>query len=216
MHASSVANCRKPAFSTAGRARNTAARFKVGPFSFGTTSTVTKAEQREIAKQELFEKIAPLSRGATATEADKAEVDDLASKLEGLNPTPRPLASSLINGSWELLYTTSASILGLSKPPFLRPSGKIFQVIDAPNLKARNIETAPLYNQVSANLISIDDETVAVLFEEFRIFNLIPVKAPASARGELSVTYLDEELRISRGDKGNLFILTMDDRAKRP
>lgn len=27
--------------------------------------------------------------------------------------------------------------------------------------------------------------------------------------GELAVTYLDEELRVSRGDKGNLFVLRM-------
>lgn len=37
--------------------------------------------------------------------------------------------------------------------------------------------------------------------------------APPHARptpGELEVTYLDDQLRISRGDKGNLFILTQD------
>lgn len=39
----------------------------------------------------------------------------------------------------------------------------------------------------------------------------IPVKAPNTARGELETTYLDEDLRISRGDKGNLFILKMVD-----
>jgi hypothetical protein len=69
----------------------------------------------------------------------------------------------------------------------------------------------------------------------------IPIKAPDSARGELEITYVDEELRLvvndsfhfhvlstkypkrlnietmlffcrlSRGDKGNLFILKMFD-----
>lgn len=34
--------------------------------------------------------------------------------------------------------------------------------------------------------------------------------------GELAVTYLDEEMRISRGDKGNLFVLLMDDPDDRP
>jgi hypothetical protein len=43
----------------------------------------------------------------------------------------------------------------------------------------------------------------------FKIFGLIPVNAPPSARGELAVTYLDEDLRVSRGDKGNLFVLTV-------
>lgn len=34
--------------------------------------------------------------------------------------------------------------------------------------------------------------------------------------GELAVTYLDEDMRISRGDKGNLFVLLMDDPDDRP
>lgn len=30
------------------------------------------------------------------------------------------------------------------------------------------------------------------------------------------MTYLDEEMRISRGDKGNLFVLLMNDRDEKP
>ena len=48
------------------------------------------------------------------------------------------------------------------------------------------------------------------------LLQLIPVKAPPSAAGELDITYLDDSLRISRGDKGTLFILTMADRQQRP
>ena len=40
---------------------------------------------------------------------------------------------------------------------------------------------------------------------------LIRVTAPDSAKGKLDTTFLDEELRISRGDKGNLFILRQRD-----
>lgn len=63
--------------------------------------------------------------------------------------------------------------------------------------------------QVSAKLEPVSQNKLAVQFQEFRIFNLIPIKAPPSARGELAITYVDEDLRISRGDKGNLFVLTM-------
>ena len=58
--------------------------------------------------------------------------------------------------------------------------------------------------------------TPQVQFKEFKILGLIPVKAPASAAGALEVTYLDEQLRVSRGDKGNLFILSMQDRRVKP
>jgi hypothetical protein len=55
-----------------------------------------------------------------------------------------------------------------------------------------------------------------VQFKQFRIGGLIPVTAPESAKGKLDTTYLDEELRVSRGDKGNLFILRQKDPNARP
>lgn len=58
-----------------------------------------------------------------------SKVDELARELERINPTKNVLASPLINAKWELLYTTSSSILGTSRPPFLRPQGKIYQTI---------------------------------------------------------------------------------------
>lgn len=41
---------------------------------------------------------------------------------------------------------------------------------------------------------------------------------PTPPPGELDITYLDEELRISRGNRGNLFVLRMDpkDRSIKP
>jgi hypothetical protein len=54
----------------------------------------------------------------------------------------------LVSGKWELLYTTSASILRTSQPALLQPSGPIYQIIDAEALKAQNLESAPLFNQV--------------------------------------------------------------------
>lgn len=116
-------------------------------------------------------------------------------------PSPSPpthCAAELLNGQWELLYTTSDSILGASKPAFLRPSGPIYQVLDGDTLTARNKESFPLFNQVFAELIPQSSSKVTVQFKEFKLLGLVPVKAPASATGELEVTYLDEDLRVSR------------------
>lgn len=57
------------------------------------------------------------------------QVEQLVKQLEAINPNKGTLSSPLINARWKLLYTTSASILGTSKPPFLRPQGPIYQTI---------------------------------------------------------------------------------------
>ncbi|XP_010926448.1 probable plastid-lipid-associated protein 4, chloroplastic [Elaeis guineensis] len=170
-----------------------------------------KGKSREALKDELFEAIAPLDRGAEASPEDQERVDQIARELEAVNSVKEPLKSDLLNGKWELLYTTSRSILQTQRPKFLRPNGKIYQAINVDTLRAQNMETWPYFNQVTANLVPLNARRVAVRFDTFKIFGLIPIKAPGRGRGELEITYLDEEIRISRGDKGNLFILKMVD-----
>ncbi|CAN0906676.1 Probable plastid-lipid-associated protein 4, chloroplastic [Linum grandiflorum] len=163
-----------------------------------------------ILKAELLQAIALLDRGADASPDDQKIVDQIARKLESANPTKEPLKSDLLNGKWELIYTTSQSILQTQRPKLLR-SRTNYQAINADTLRAQNMESWPFFNQVTADLTPLNARKVAVKFDYFKILGLIPVKAPERARGELEITYLDEELRVSRGDKGNLFILKMLD-----
>ena len=62
-----------------------------------------------------------------------------------LHTPPAPLMpqADLLSGQWELLYTTSGSILGATRPALLRPWGPTYQVIDTAALTARNKEGAP-------------------------------------------------------------------------
>lgn len=168
------------------------------------------------AKAELLNAIKPLQRGVTASPEDRLRIDKLVQGLEKQNPNKNSLAAPEINGKWELLYTTSDAILGSSKPPFLRPFGPIYQYIDAPNLKAANKESFPFFNQVYAELKAETKSRVGVQFKQFRIFGLIPITAPESAKGKLDTTFVDSTLRISRGDKGNLFVLIQRDPKGRP
>ncbi|KAJ4823280.1 hypothetical protein Tsubulata_028457 [Turnera subulata] len=172
---------------------------------------VKKDEGIEALKEELFEMIAPLDRGAEATPQDQERVDKIARKLEAVNKIKEPLKSNLLNGKWELMYTTSQSVLQTKRPKILRPNGKIYQAINVDTLRAQNLETWPFYNQVTANLVPLNARRVAVKFDFFRIAGLIPIASPGSGRGQLEITYLDEDLRISRGNEGNLFILKMVD-----
>ncbi|EEF33764.1 probable plastid-lipid-associated protein 4, chloroplastic [Ricinus communis] len=169
-----------------------------------------KKKDANVLKEELLDAIASLDRGAEATPEDQQRVDEIARQLEAVNPTKQPLKSDLINGKWELIYTTSQSILQTQRPKFLR-SKTNYQAINVDTLRAQNMESWPFFNQVTADLTPLNAKKVAVKFDTFKIASLIPVKAPGSARGELETTYLDEELRISRGDKGNLFVLKMID-----
>lgn len=171
---------------------------------------------RNAKKAELLDLIRPVQRGVIATDDDKAAIDKAACQLEKLNPTPNCLTSELLNGKWELLYTTSESILKSKNPPFLRPWGAIYQLLDNTTLTARNVETAPFFNQVFAELTPKSKNAVVVQFKQFKLFGLVPITAPPTARGELTITYLDDDLRVSRGDKGNLFVLRMVDRKAKP
>lgn len=169
-----------------------------------------KTEDPTPTKQELLEAIAPLDRGAEATPEDQQIIDQIARKLEVCNPTKEPLKSSLLNGKWELIYTTSKSILQIQRPKILR-SRLNYQAINVDTLRAQNMEGWPFFNQVTADLTPLNANKVAVKFDYFKIAGLIPIKAPGRARGELEITYLDDELRVSRGDLGNLFILKIVD-----
>ncbi|XP_062175873.1 probable plastid-lipid-associated protein 4, chloroplastic isoform X1 [Alnus glutinosa] len=171
---------------------------------------LNKGKDAKTLKEELLQAIAPLDRGADATAEDQQTVDQIARKLEAVNPIKEPLKSNLLNGKWELIYTTSTSILQTQRPKFLRSSAN-YQAINVDTLRAQNMESWPFFNQVTADLTPLNARKVAVKFDNFKIAGLIPIKAPGRARGELEITYLDEELRVSRGDKGNLFILKMVD-----
>lgn len=156
---------------------------------------------------QLLTTLKGLERGVKASEQQKNAVDALAKELERMNPTKNVLGPEL-SARWKLEYTTSESILGTKKPPFLRPFGPIYQTIRAEKLEARNQETWPFFSAVEATLEPVNSSKVNVKFQTFYIGSIIPIKAPDSARGELTITYLDDDLRISRGNKGNLFILS--------
>ncbi|RLN19492.1 putative plastid-lipid-associated protein 4, chloroplastic [Panicum miliaceum] len=178
-----------------GRWRAGVSSFLFLPSFFTGNKGEKDAEKAMRLKEELLAAIAPLDRGAEATPEDKERVEQIVQQLEAVNQVKEPLKSDLLNGKWELLYTTSTSILQPQRPKYLRPFGKIYQAINADTLRAQNMETCPYFNQVTANLVPLNPRRVAVQFDYFKIFSLISIKSPGSGKGELEITYLDEELR---------------------
>lgn len=90
------------------------------------------------------------------------------------------------------------------------------QTIDAINKRAKNeecIKPLPflpvIKNSVDASIIPETKSKVKVRFETF---NLGPISFQAkNAENFLDTTYLDKDLRISRGGRGNIFVLCREE-----
>jgi len=170
-------------------------------------------QKRSELKSQILSLASETQRGLTATPSQQAEMERLFARLEKLNPTPNPLIASkkkpTVNGDWDLQYTSSDSILGKGGFPRVGP---IVQTLNTETLSAKNSEVVKyiLFNiprSVTAELSPVNGQLTNV---QFKRFSLGPVgfDAPDSFRGSLDVTYLDEEVRLTRGDKGNIFVLT--------
>lgn len=166
-------------------------------------------------KRGLLDRLNTLDFGRTIIRDEEAqkEVDAEVRQLEALNPSKEPVADPNINTKWRMVYTTSTGILGTTRPSFFRPC-EMLQTIDTPNLYVKNTELIklgplPITNAVEAKIIKTTDKRVTVQFQKFTFLGFIPVNVAndRSFVGWQDITYLDEDLRISRGNEGNLFVL---------
>ncbi|MEA5618274.1 PAP/fibrillin family protein [Cronbergia sp. UHCC 0137] len=191
-----------------------------------------------IGKSRLIDVIAGTNRGLVATEAQKQAILAAIANLEDLNPTPRPLeASNLLEGNWRLLYTTSKALLNLDNIPLYK-LGQIYQCIRVESASVYNIaEIYGLPSleglvSVAAKFEPVSDRRVQVKFKRFIIGlqRLIGYQSPGNLiqqiesgqkftaldfpikkeeqQGWLDITYLDDDLRIGRGNEGSVFVLS--------
>lgn len=167
-------------------------------------------QRRSQIKSELLDLCTDTERGLKETPEQRQKIDTLFQELEKINPTKAPLKSDKVDGVWSLRYTTSDSILGRNGSPRVGP---ILQTIDTKNLRAENTEVVRYFNvfdvprKVTAKLDPQSDRLTNVQFDRFSV-GPVGFNAPDSFRGFLDVTYLDDDVRLTRGDKGNIFVLT--------
>ncbi|WP_424102207.1 PAP/fibrillin family protein [Moorena producens] len=191
-----------------------------------------------IGKAELLEAIAGKNRGLLASKTDKTAILAAVTQLEGRNPTPRPLeAQDLLDGNWRLLYTTSQELLNLDGFPLVQ-LGQIYQFVRTSDTKIYNIAELsgiPYLEGVvcvCAKFEPVSQCRVNVRFDR-SIIGLQSLLSYSSAndfieqieagkkfpaidfpinrdnqQGWLEITYLDDDLRIGRGNQGSLFVLT--------
>ncbi|XP_057512509.1 plastid-lipid-associated protein, chloroplastic-like [Actinidia eriantha] len=234
----------------------------------GDAVAVAKEERPtevDLLKQQLVDSFYGTDRGLRATSETRAEIVELITKLEAMNPTPAPTeALTLLNGKWILAYTSFVGLYPLlSRAPPLVKVEEISQTIDSENFTVQNsvMFSGPLATtSISTNakfevqspkrvqikfeegIISTPKLTDSIVFPENVEFlgqkiDLTPLKgiitsvqdtassvaktissqpplkfsiSNSNAESWLLTTYLDKELRISRGDAGSVFVLVKD------
>jgi hypothetical protein len=193
-----------------------------------------------IKKAELLEAIAGKNRGLLASEIDNVRVLSAIQQLEDSNPTPKPVeATELLEGNWRLLYTTSKSILGLDRFPLFK-LGQIYQCIRTAEAKVYNlaeivglpfleglVSVVAQFEAVSEYRVNVKFERSIIGLQRFFGYNspsnfirqietgkkFPPLDFAIESRdqkGWLDITYLDEDMRIGRGNEGNVFVLAKD------
>jgi hypothetical protein len=192
------------------------------------------------AKARLLEAVAGKNRGLLATETDRVKVLSAIEQVEDHNPTANPLAAKeLLEGNWRLLYTTSRGILGLDRLPLLQ-LGQIYQCLRTADARLYNIaeiigvpflegivSVAARFEAVSERRVNVQFDRYIVGLQRFLDYRspsqfiealesgkkFLPLDFSSENRerqGWLEITYLDEDLRIGRGNEGSVFVLAKE------
>ena len=144
----------------------------------------------------------------------------------------------LLGGNWRLLYTTSKDLLGFDRFPFFKtgqiyqhidPEKKkvynIAEILGVPFLEGI-ISVVADFTPASEKRVNVNFKRSILGFKrllkyenplsyiqaieegkKFPPFDF-PINQSSDREAWLEITYLDEELRIGRGNQGSVFVLT--------
>lgn len=188
-------------------------------------------------KHDLLAAIAACSQPWQPQPAEADRILRAIAELEAINPTPEPTtATALLKGDWKLLFTTSLELLGIDRLPLLA-LGEIWQCLRLSDRRVVNlaevqsllgtglVSVAAQFEVVSDRRLEVSFQRLVLGLERFlgyrnvatwverlgqdqRIWTGIdfPVQ-PGNRRGWIELTYLDQDLRINRGNEGSVFVL---------
>ena len=152
-------------------------------------------------------------------------------------PRPLFYGSNLLDGAWLLQYSTAREIRTLEDLPWGFEVGKIYQIIDVNNASFENKAWVQHSSGLLSGYVRItatfepdrqgDDllpnRRINVNFQQRFIgikqvlgiktklldpLRVVAARNPSDRIPSLTITYIDETMRIGRGGDGSLFILT--------
>ncbi|XP_076913759.1 putative plastid-lipid-associated protein 12, chloroplastic [Bidens hawaiensis] len=164
-------------------------------------------------------------RGRTASPDQLKAVERAVETLEAAKGVPDPTSSSLIEGRWQLIFTTrpgSASpiqrtftgvdVFSVFQEIYLQTNdprvSNIVKFSDA--IGELKVEAAATVNDGKRILFRFDKAAFSFKFLPFKVPYPVPFRLLGDeAKGWLDTTYLSQSgnLRISRGNKGTTFVL---------
>ena len=143
---------------------------------------------------------------------DDDGVEDAVKELAGLNPTPAPARSEKLLGSWQLAWSRQASSSNPFQRAFAKWSTKNLQILSANGLE-NYIELGPMTVSARAPIEAVSDERTEVSISTIDIAlfgntvkTMEMTSKPGRGAGWVEQTFLDDEMRISVGNKGSVFV----------
>ena len=188
-------------------------------------------DETQTRKRNLLQMVGNTSRGKRTTNEKKRDILNAMMDMERMNPTDKPARNPMLSGQWSLLYYAAAdeqteAKAGEVEGPFLsffKPLlGRLFrtksnsQNIDVENGRVENIaEFATAFGvegvlNIQGTVQIVSDTRAEVVFDRFVLkLGKLSVTVPlswVSPSGYVDTTYLDDTIRIGRGDKGSIFL----------
>ncbi|KAK9941343.1 hypothetical protein M0R45_017949 [Rubus argutus] len=196
--------------------------------SCSTRTNSLTAEQVSFTEEEnsLVEALIGIQgRGRSASPQQLNEVESAVQVLEALQGVPDPTRSSLIQGRWQLMFTTRPGTASPIQRTFVGVD--FFSVFQEVNLQTNDQRVSNIVKfsdaigelKVEAEASIKDGKRILFRFDRAAFsFKFLPFKVPYpvpfrllgdEANGWLDTTYLSQSgnLRISRGSKGTTFVL---------